>query len=641
MKKFFRRLLLILAIFAGLLGGALVFLSYKIQDIKEPLINVLKSQIDGDLQISEAKVVTFPLGIDLRNVKLFAPGETVPSAEVGNAQLRFSLFPLVQKKIEASLKIQSPEIDLHSGKDGVSNMEKIFAPLISGNTKKTTSLDELWWKQLAINKLKIEDARFSSLQAGEKKPLNIKNINVEADNIRFEPGQDPAHIQLSFELPDISPKPMLLDTRMSIDTAKEVLRLSDGKFSWGETSINLEGEAKLPGEKQKDVMLDFKFGSDKIDLQKLASALHKPLPAAGIVKLNGQISKSAFQPAIDLKLSSPALTASGKKLSNFQAELHREGEPIEIKKASFGIYGGNIFATGKIIPAALTAAQLNTDIKGLSLAEISGKKDNPARLNAKLQIQSKNISDMNALTGGGDVSVGPILIPPVDLKNKVKLAEILTAGTAVSKMINVGMLSSSQNVIGSRIEQVNAKVKLGGGNVTLAPLTMANDHFNASANGTVIQQKSIHASGNFNLNAATSAQLLPDPKFRAYMTQNKGFISVPFTVSGPLEDPNVTVDNSYLKSMATKATVMGITNILAGGVKPQEMLNSALKNTPLSDPKNPLGQILGTSPKQSSPDAGSSTKTNTTSSPQQKPSTTTRQRPSSGNKTLDQFLFGK
>lgn len=640
MKKFLLKIFFAVGALVLLFGIALVFLSSKIKDIKEPLLNVLKSQIDGELQIAEAKVVTFPLGIDLQDVKLFAPGENSPSAEIEKAQLRFSLFPLVQKKIEASLKIQNPQIKLYRGKDGKSNMEKIFAPLLLGNTKESTSLDELWWKQLAINKLKIEDAHFSSIQEKEKKALNIKNININADNIRFEPGQEPAHIQVEFSLPEISPKPMLVDTRMSIDAAKEILSLSEGKFSWGDVNIAMEGEAKLPGEKQKDVLLNFNFGSDKIDLQKLASALHRPIPASGIVKLDGKVSKTAFQPAIDLKLSSAALTVSDKKLSNFQAELHREGEPIEIKTATLEIYGGTIKARGKIIPANLTSAQLNTDIQGLSLAEISGKKDNPARLNAKLQLQSKNISNMNALTGGGDVSVGPILIPPVDLKNKVKLTEILTAGTAVSKMININMLSSSQNVIGSRIEQVNAKIKINGGNVTLAPLSMANDHFNALANGTVVQQKSINASGRFNLNSATTTQLLPDPKFRAYMTQNKGFVSVPFTVSGPLEDPNVTIDNSYLKSMVAKATAMGITNILAEGVKPQEMLNSALKNTPLSDPKNPLGQILGTSPKQSSPDAGT-TKTNTTTRPQQKPSTTTQQRPSSGNKTLDQFLFGK
>ncbi len=78
-------LLVALGVLAFLgLGGLslLAFLSYKIRDIKEPLIATLKSYVDGELKIEAAKVVMFPTGIDLKDVTLYAPGENEPSASV-------------------------------------------------------------------------------------------------------------------------------------------------------------------------------------------------------------------------------------------------------------------------------------------------------------------------------------------------------------------------------------------------------------------------------------------------------------------------------------------------------------------------------------------------------------------------------
>jgi hypothetical protein len=211
------------------------------------------------------------------------------------------------------------------------------------------------------------------------------------------------------------------------------------------------------------------------------------------------------------------------------------------------------------------------------------------------------------------------------LQNKVKVAQILAAGTAVGQMVNVGMLSSSTNIIGSQVDRVNASVRINGNNVTLAPFNLGNGHFTASGNATIANQQSINGGGTFHLSPGVTARLITDSRLRQSMTGGKGGLSVPFGISGPLADPNISVDSGYIQGLVAKATAAGLTNMLMGGLKPEGMINEALKNTPLGDPKNPLGQILGGSSgsssnnsKPTSPTARKKSTTNTSTTNQKK-----------------------
>ncbi len=635
-----KKIITLFLIFVGCLGFALAsglyFLSSKIRDIQGPLIRYLQSQIDGEIQIGEAKAVLIPAGIDLFNVKLFAPGETEPSATIRSAQLRFNLIPLIQKKIETSLHISEPDIQLRRGTDGKTNMEKIFAPLVRGESKQEGSaLEGLWWKRLAINRLRIDKANFTSTRAGSPEKTELKGVSIEADHIRFESGGPPAKLAIRYEMPRISREPMELKTSLRFDEARQSLDAKDGVFRWGPHEMSFTGEAGLPSSERKEVALDFRFDSKPIDLKMLGKLLVDPLPASGLLSLKGSVSGTAFSPALHLVLDSPALQLSGKNLSQLHAELSKQGKPVEIKNASFGIYGGAVGVSGQAIPGDPIAANFNVVLKGLSLAAMSGSEGHPARLSGNLQLVGKNIQNPMGFSGGGKLSAGPFPLPVVNLQNKVRVADVLAAGTGLGNLVNLGMLASSANVIGTQIDQIHATVRIAGGNITLAPFSMGNGHFNASGSGTVYQQKSVNASGTFVLNGGVTARLLPDPRFRSAMTNGKGVLAVPFTASGPLADPNVVVDSGYLKGLAGKATALGLTNILAGGVRPNEMLNSALKGTPLGDPKNPLGQILGTAPPpvKKTPSSQKSTPSNRTKTGSSKSVT--------GNKLVDQMLFGQ
>lgn len=642
----------LLAFFA--LGGVtvLVFLSYKIRNIKEPLLAELQSHIDGQIRIGEAKVVMFPTGIDLKDVTLFAPGETEASASVKKAEIRFSLIPLLRKKFQTRLVVVEPKVFYRKSKDGGSNMEKIFRPLMGPDAgvaakggpkaETITPLDRLWWRRLAVDKLAIRDAVFVASTEGRTESSEWSHVNVEADQIRFESAERPAKVKVSFQLPRVSAEPLEATTKMLFDEAKQTMALQDGTFSWGAVRAGFKGEATLPGDKQKDALLAVAFQSEPIDLKKFGKSLKEPLPLSGTLTMTGTVAGSLFAPVTTVQLQSPALGAAGKTLANFKADLVKKEAPIEVTNASFGIYGGSVQIKGQLLPGETWGGQFRVALRSLSLAAASGNAGNPARLNGDLQIASKNLANPGALSGGGDVTVGPVPLPVIDMKSKIQVAEILTSGTSAGKMVNVGMLSSSQNVIGSSIPQIRAKVKIAGNNITLAPFSMGNEHFNASGSGTIFQQKSIQASGTFTLNGATTAQLFPDRNFRSVVTEGKGVVSFPFSASGPLDNPNISIDSSRLKAAAAKATALGLANMLAGGVDPNQMINSALKKTPLGDANNPLGQILGTSqPRPSQATASAASKKTGSTSQKTQPAPKRNNRSTSGNKMVDQLLFGR
>ncbi|HEX5034864.1 MAG TPA: AsmA family protein, partial [bacterium] len=237
---------LTIGIACGALAVAFVslafYVSHRLRDVKGPLIRALQSQIDGELKVGEAKVVMFPAGLDLKDIQLYAPGEQEPSAKIEVAELRFNLIPLVRKKIEGKLNVVKPEIFLRRPKDGNTNMERIFAPLISGESKERVSaVDQLWWKRLAIDRLRIRDARFLATREGSEDKVELKDIDVSADRIRFDGSRDPAKIKISYSLPQVSKEPMEITTRMRFDEAIQGLRLEDGALLWGETKMDFSG----------------------------------------------------------------------------------------------------------------------------------------------------------------------------------------------------------------------------------------------------------------------------------------------------------------------------------------------------------------------------------------------------------------
>jgi hypothetical protein len=650
------RPLLILFVLAGVLffsfTGLFGLVYYKVRDVKEPLLGTLKQYIEGDLQIEDAEVVFFPAGIDLTGVKLFAPNDPEPAATVPEAKLRFNLIPLLQKKIETRLTLVEPVIHLKRSPKGKSNMEVIFSPVIASDPdsfkkSKARSLEDLWWRRLAIEELTIEKAHFISSKAGSDERTEFKNIDIQADRIRFESSHRPAELKIRYEMPQFSKAPMELKTQMRFVEQDQAMHLQDGVIAWGPLKVDLHGKALLPSEKNREVVLDFDLLASQLRLEDLNQVLKEKIPVEGTVALKGKVTGTPFAPQLSLTLDSPALNAKGITLSGLHAELSKNGVPVELKNSSFGIYGGKVAAEGSFLPGKKTSADLNIKMQSLSVAAISGKKGMPARLSGQLKLKSPEVQNPQAYSGGGPITVGPIPLPAVDLSNKIRIAEVLAAGTQMGSMVNVGMLKNSANIIGTQVDQIRANISIAGGNISLHPFSAGNGHFSASGNGQIIQQKNINAGGTFTMNQGVTRQLIPDPMLRKVMTDGRNQISFPFSLSGPLSNPNVSVDSSGLKGKMAAATALILQRQLMGGINPQNMVNSALKGTALGDPNNPLGQLLGGQPQQQQTTQQPTTQTRTTrqtsnsSTASTKTQTQTQKKSVTGNSLADQLLFGR
>lgn len=573
------------------------YVSYQLKEVKEPLLAFLKSKIQGDVQIKVAEASLIPPGIKLKEISLFAPGDSEASAFIEEADLRFKLFPLLRKNIDTRIYIRKPKVRMVLGIDGRNNFEKIFEPLLIGQKQKTASVSEnLWWKRLAVSKLVIRDAQFSSSEARNATPTEIQDLDVEASDIRLESASEPATIKIHFQLPRMSPEKIKIGVKLYQDPKQEALKIQEGKINWGAAVMNLGGQVLLPNVQRKNVELDLNFSMDDLDLKKFSKMLSKPVAWSGDISWKGSIQGTAFNPTLVLVLDSRSLQMNGKEITKFHSEISKKDKVIEIKKTEMGFLGGWVNATGTLLPEKTISGNFWVNLQALSLAAMTGKA-HPAKLSGKLDVKGSDIEDSRSFSGEGNISLGPLPLPLVDLKSKMKVAEFLTDGTLLAKVVNLSFLSSSSNVIGNQIDSVNANISFSGEDIVFNSFRLSNSHFSASGIGSLQKQKNLKASGTATLSNAVTTLLFPDPNFRSALTAGKGALSVPFHVSGSVDHPDFTIDSGYLKELVAKAAAASLKNLILGNQKPMDLLNSALQGAPLGNLPIPQKSQKSSKPK--------------------------------------------
>ncbi len=630
---------LVLVVLMGFFG----FGYMRLTNIKKPLLATLQKYIDGRLEMESADLSIIPPGLKLQGVTLWAPEGTEPAAKIESARLKFNLLPLIQKKIESELVLKNPVIYLRSTKNGPSNMEAVFAPLLQEKQPDAVDLSDMWWRRIAVERLQIENAHFISFDPEGITGTELKNIHVNADHIRFESQRNPAKLKISYELPQYSELPLSLATRMRFNPESKVMDLEDGTVQWGKLKADLGGQVDMAGGKKKaDLNLNLKLRGKALDLSELDTILKQAPGLKGKVDVLGEVTGSPFAPLFSFNLDSPQLKAQGYTLSSLHSLIQKDQKAIHLKETSFDIFGGQVEVSGQVTPTGDMPADLKIKLSNLSVAAATGKKGSPARLSGNLAMKSPALSQGKAYAGGGNITVGPIPLPQIDLKQKIRVAEVVAAGTGVNNMINVGLLGNSANVIGAQVDQVRAKVSIGGGNITLHSFNLGNGHFTANGTGKIFQQKSVMASGTFTLNSRVTSQFITDPMLRRVLTDGKNQLSFPFALTGPLSDPKVGIDSGPLKGKMAAATALMLQRQLMGGqLNPQGMLNQALKGTAAGDPKNPLGQFLGAAVGQPAQQQQAPRQQPHTGSRQGAQTETKSKAPTTGNSLADQLLFGR
>ncbi len=557
------------------------YISHQLKQIKEPLIAFLKKQVQGDIQITRVEASLFPPGIRLENVLLYAPGETEAAAIIQEADLSFKIFPLLSKHIDTKIYIQRPQIRLVLDTDGKNNFEKIFAPLLSKQNSNPSKLSEkVWWERLSVSKLVIEDAQFKSSEARNATPTEIQNLNVEANDLSLENSKDPARIKIEFDLPRLSKDSVEIHVKLQNNTQKGELNFKEGKVEWGAARLLLSGVALLPQDSRKGLELNLKLQLEELDLKKFSKSFNPALELSGDLSGSGSIEGSAFSPILAMNLHSRTLKVKDNKIDRLQMSLSKKDKAIEINKAEMSAFGGAISATGTLLPEKTVSGNFWVDLKSLSLSELI-KKPHPARLSGKLEVNGSDISDLRSFSGDGNVSLGPVPLPVVDLKSKMKVGEFLAEGSLLEKAFNLGFLSSSANVIGTQIDSLNANISFSEDDIVFNSYRLSNSHFSATGSGSLKNQKTLRASGTATLSSAVTAMILPDINFRSMLTGGKTSLSLPYHVAGTIDNPEFSIDSAYSKELVAKAAAGSLKKMILGDGKPQDLINSVLQESPL------------------------------------------------------------
>ncbi len=573
----------------------LFYISHRLNQIREPVLSFLKSQIQGEIQIGEIKASLLPAGLRLKNVKLFALGDREPSATIEEMHLRFELFQFFQKEIDARIYIRKPTLRITSPLNGKNNFEEIFVPLISdSNEINISSKKTVWWNRLKVTRIRIYDASFITEEKRNFSP-EIESLEISADQIDFDSVQNLSPVKISFHLPRLNRQLIELNFNLRKDPVEKNLQIENGSISWGSAKMKLSGSVLLPNPQRKSVELALEFALLNSDLKKFLNDLKIIIPFAGDLSLRGKIFGSIFDPVIQFIFDSKKLYLSGKEINHLHAEVRKKEKTIEIEKANFGIYGGEVQATGTLIPEKNISGNFNVSFHDLYLSAISGK-PHPGRLRGNLKLNSNDILIPNSFSGTGNVSVGPIPLPNLNLKEKIGGAQLLTGGFLFPQLVNLNPLSNSANLIGSQIDSLNSQVSIHGEKISLNPFRFSNSKVSGSGSGEMHSQKTIDASGVATLSSAVTTLLFPDRKFRSSVTGGKGALSIPFRLSGSLENPQFTIEENYLKNLVAKIVGASVQNMIFGDKNHNGLLNPLLKGTPFeniplpskSDQKKPI-----------------------------------------------------
>ncbi len=294
MGKFLKILLTIFAslILIIIVAAIAIPLFVDPNEFKPQIIELVKKEtgrdlsIDGDLEISVFPWIGVSTGeLSISNAKGFADR---PFAQIEQSDIKVKLLPLLSKKVEVSrIVLKGLDLYLAKNKRGVSN----WADLVKTEKKpgktpakgqQTTPAEEKpsgpAVAALAVAGLSIENAHivWDDQQSGQH--TEIKNFNVDIDQIEFD---RPVDVALSMEIVDAKAKSTVqleLDTQLTLNEALNRFKLND-----------LRLKTSLSGEKFKKPLKVLLTADSEIDLDKQTLALSNLQLRSGNLQLKADI----------------------------------------------------------------------------------------------------------------------------------------------------------------------------------------------------------------------------------------------------------------------------------------------------------------------------------------------------------------
>ena len=546
---------LLLAIFAVFILLALLVPYFLDLDRYRPQItDLIETKTGHKVSIGKIRAKFLPtLGFALQDLKVASP------AGFGNADLltaealhgTLAWGPLFHGEYQVtSLELEKPKVILAEDDHGHTNYEVKAAPTGKSKSAKSESPGPLpSFSSIVISDADVSTVRVSGPKAQVVPSLHLQGVTLKLNDVTLEPG---AFKKWQGEVP-LSGVKLEIAGLAPIEFRSGSLNLAggalDGKFEADlGKAARVKGTMNLP-DIEKGVM-HFEMSTPLLDVDQFTSA-----------KSSGAAPSSGTRPNKPEKselVASGKITAQRVRLAPYEgtnatADVRIFNDRMELP-LSMAFYGGSLGITVRLdttqVPerfsANLQVSQL--DVEKLLATDPGTRGKATGRGDLKLLLNgSLGKEPLNSLTGDGNFAFRDGRLPGVNLgKSMGEIAKVLSIfeGGQASGETTYSLFSGDLNIRGRRInsQKIHADTNMGSGDMR----------------GSMGFDQTINYDGQWTLSPGSGGANNPASVLGGILgkvtKQKAGILTVPFSVTGTLQDPKLRPGSGFPSTQSAPTT---------------------------------------------------------------------------------------
>jgi uncharacterized protein involved in outer membrane biogenesis len=332
-------------------------------------------------------------------------------------------------------------------------------------------------------------------------------------------------------------------------------------------AIITSGTVGLTGNQNIELGMD----SKALHIQELLSLspANAALPVTGTPSMEINVNGSGKAPDkmnVDGNLVAKKMTYEKYVLDNLAAHFRYSGESqiANLMNLDFDMFGGHIFGAANVnlapekIPWSFDFRLSDIDIEQvlISVGEVRDVLTGRGGMNVVAKgIGTETVDIKKTITGNGQLS----------LRDGTFKSANITKGVLSPKTL--GALQTGLGLVGSNItippaltkytdtsfKNLEASFTIVNGLIQIPNVQLAQTDYTIAMSGTVDLDLQMNMEGNFAMSPESSSQFIRDERVRPYLVNDNAQFVMPFRITGPITNPNVEPDASFIGDAAKRA----------------------------------------------------------------------------------------
>ncbi|OGP12365.1 MAG: hypothetical protein A3I75_02730 [Deltaproteobacteria bacterium RIFCSPLOWO2_02_FULL_50_16] len=569
-------------------------------------IRIDEAQITVTDQATKEPPLTLrDLNIKISNIKPQDPNAPI-SLEIGtkifgspkeNLSLKGQIFVDLAKKIvtvpKADLLIAGSPIHVEAKVENY-DTNPAFAASLSAPTFKFASIDEM--APAALKALPPESSIGGSMGlafSASGTPSSVKasgELNFENTSIAYgklfrkNPGQN-----LKITL-DVASTPAQL-------TIKQIALSILGD------AIIMEGTIQMTDQQDLNILID----SKALNIQKLLtlSPAYASMPVQGVPSFEITATGATKNPdSVNLSgnVVAKKITYDKYTIDNLSTHFGYANKTARLHDLDLDIFSGHLFGAAVVDLQKDMGWQLDLKLSDIDINQVLTTVGNAGEVltgrgGLSLAVTGTG-TDITAikktLSGQGGLSLHDGTFKTANISKGV-----LSPQTLGALQTGLGLAGTGIKIPEALVQYTDTSFKLletsftiVNGVIQVPQIHMAQNDYSINLAGTINLDLELNMKGDFLLTPARTSELIPDEKTRSYFVNADGQFTIPFTLTGPVTNPNVAPDASFIGDIAKRA-LTGIAQEKAKQLVQEQVqkavpqLGGLLQNTPLAQPSSP------------------------------------------------------